>query len=69
MTKFENENERDAWAALTTEEYFLAMTEEGYTALQCHRLITRAMLRFRHAAAVQARREALRVVNAGPVQP
>jgi hypothetical protein len=64
--KFENENDRELWAAHTTEEYFLAMIEEGFTALHCHRLITHAWLRCRHAAAIQNRRNALRVVDAVP---
>jgi hypothetical protein len=60
---FENENERELWAAHMTEEYFLAMIEEGFGALQCNRVITAAWLRYRHAAKVQSRREALRVVG------
>jgi hypothetical protein len=64
MIEFANQNERDAWAAVTTEQYFLAMVEEGYDVLQCGWLITCAMMRFEHAAKIQARRGALRVVGA-----
>jgi hypothetical protein len=64
MIEFENENERDAWAALTTDQFFAAMIAEGYTALRCHQLITHAMIRFQRRARVQDRRNALRVVDA-----
>jgi hypothetical protein len=63
MIEFANENEREFAAA--AEQLFA----ESCTAARCHELITDSLISFRHAAAVQARREALRVVNAGPVQP
>ena len=60
------ENERELFAAI---EEFLAA--EGYTkeqaAARCHELITDSLISFRRMAAVQARRDALRVV--GAVQP
>jgi hypothetical protein len=66
MIEFKNENDRELWAAHMTEDYFLAMIEEGFDALQCHSLITHAWLRFQHAAKIQARRDGLRVVDAVP---
>jgi hypothetical protein len=66
MIEFENENDRELWGGHTTEKYFLAMMAEGFTAPQCHWLITCAMLRFQHRAEVQARREALCAVDAVP---
>lgn len=61
------ENERELFAAI--EQFLAAMVAEGYTkeqaAARCHELVTDAWISFRHAAAVQARRNALRVVGAG----
>jgi hypothetical protein len=44
----------------------VAMLADGYEPARCHWLVTSAMLAFRQSAAVQARREALRVVDAVP---
>ena len=66
MIKFENENERELWGEHMTEKFFVAMMAEGFTSLDCHRLVTHAWVRFQHRAAVQAKREALRVVGAVP---
>jgi hypothetical protein len=66
MIKFENENDRELWAAHMTEHYFLIMIGEGFDPLQCHRHITGAWLRYQHAAAIEARRNALRVVDDVP---
>jgi DNA-binding MarR family transcriptional regulator len=44
----------------------VAMLREGYTPDRCRWLVTCAMLAFRQTAAVQARRDALRVVDAVP---
>jgi hypothetical protein len=61
------ENERELFAAI--EQFLAAMVAEGYTkeqaAARCHELVTDAWISFRHAAAVQARRNAVRVVGAG----
>jgi hypothetical protein len=42
----------------------VAMMEAGYTPARCGWLVTCASLSFRQTAAVQARRDALRVVGA-----
>jgi hypothetical protein len=65
MTEFESENDRDAWASLTTEKYFYTMMDKGFTASQCHRLLTDALLRSERAAKIHARRAALRIVGDG----
>jgi hypothetical protein len=44
----------------------VAMLADGYEPARCHWLVTCAMLAFRQSAAVQARRDALRVVDAVP---
>jgi hypothetical protein len=44
----------------------VAMMVEGYTADRCRWLVTCAMLAFRDVEKVQARRNALRVVDAVP---
>ena len=44
----------------------VAMMVEGYTPDRCHWLVTCAMLASRQSAAVQSRRDALRVVDAVP---
>jgi hypothetical protein len=44
----------------------IAMMEAGYTPARRHWLVTCATLSFQHSAAVQAKREALRVVGAVP---
>jgi hypothetical protein len=43
----------------------IAMMEQGYTPARCNWLVTCALISFRQTAAVQARRNALRVVGAG----
>jgi hypothetical protein len=45
----------------------VAMMEAGYTPDRCRWLVTCAMLSFRKTAAVQARRNALRVVGTVPL--
>lgn len=61
--------EREFGAAI--EEFLAGMIAEGHTkeqaAARCHEAVTNTLIRFRRSAAVQARREALRVVDA--VQP
>jgi hypothetical protein len=47
----------------------VAMLAAGYTPDRCRWLVTCAMLANRQMAAVQARRDALRVVDGGAVQP
>jgi hypothetical protein len=42
----------------------IAMMEQGHTPARCHWLVTCATLAFQQSAAVQARRDALRVVGA-----
>jgi hypothetical protein len=44
----------------------VAMLADGYEPARCHWLVTCAMLAFRQMAAVQDRRDGLRVVDAVP---
>jgi hypothetical protein len=44
----------------------IAMMEQGYTPARCRWLVTCALLNFQHAAKIQARREALRIVGDVP---
>jgi hypothetical protein len=44
----------------------VAMIADGYEPARCHWLVTCAMLAFRDVAKVQARRDALRIVDAVP---
>jgi hypothetical protein len=59
LTKFD-ENEIEFGRAA------VAMLADGYEPARCHWLVTCAMLAFRQMAAVQARRDGLRVVDAVP---
>jgi hypothetical protein len=42
----------------------VTMMEQGYTSARCGWLVTCALISFRQTAAVQARRNAMRVVDA-----
>jgi hypothetical protein len=59
------EYERQPFAAL--EQFFVAMAANGYTekeaAARCREMITDALIGFRRAAKVQARRDGLHVVQ------
>jgi DNA-binding MarR family transcriptional regulator len=65
LKAIKNENEFDEHEIEFGRAAF-AMMKAGYTPERCHWMVTGAMVAFRQMAAVQARRDALRVVDAVP---